>query len=351
MSLTTKEINVPIEVTGTITDTVSLAVNTSGDGLVLQNTTAATASNNAFSPRIRLTGFGWKLNATAASEQSDWIIENQPQIGATQPASRLAFLYQNNGGGYATGVQFTQPNAGTITVNLNLNGGASNFQINNTTVLSGSALGSGVTSSNLTSLGTLSSLTCSGHLNVHSNFNGGTQKGSGAFTNYMTLGNDAGSSSGTPQQFGPSFDMYGSAFNGTSSQVNHFYSQVRPINGSGSTSVNFVLSSSINGPSTTPTDNLTLSSAGTLTLGGGFVGGVSTATVAANATTLANDFKSYIIPSNSGTSVAVTGPSAVAGQEMNIINKDSTAATTGIVVPANTCRGFLYDGSAWWPKL
>ena len=76
-----------------------------------------------------------------------------------------------------------------------------------------------------------------------------------------------------------------------------------------------------------------------------------TATVAANATTLANDFRSYIIPSNGGTSVAVTGPTAVAGQIISIINKDATAATTGIVVPANSMRTFIYDGTTWWASL
>jgi len=52
--------------------------------------------------------------------------------------------------------------------NVNINNGSS-YKINGTNVLSGSTLGSGVTSSSLTSVGTLSSLTVTGDVTIDSN--------------------------------------------------------------------------------------------------------------------------------------------------------------------------------------
>lgn len=72
----------------------------SSDGLVLLNPTAAAAGVQQFSPRLRLTGQGWKTNATAASQTVDWVIENQPIQGSASPGGLLAFLSQVNGGGY-----------------------------------------------------------------------------------------------------------------------------------------------------------------------------------------------------------------------------------------------------------
>lgn len=86
--------------------TVGLAANTSGDGLSLVNSTAATSGNQRYSPRLRLTGQGWKTNATAASQTVDWIVENQPVQGAANPTSNLAWSSQINAGGYSPAVTF-----------------------------------------------------------------------------------------------------------------------------------------------------------------------------------------------------------------------------------------------------
>jgi hypothetical protein len=75
---------------------------TSSDGIVLQNTTAAAAGAQQFSPRLHLIGQGWKTTATAASQTTDWIIENQPIQGTTTPTTALVFSAQINGGGYVT---------------------------------------------------------------------------------------------------------------------------------------------------------------------------------------------------------------------------------------------------------
>lgn len=85
---------------------------TSADGLVLANATAAAVGAQQWSPRLRLTGQGWKTTVTAASQTVDWIVENQPVQGTTAPTTTLAWSYQVNGGGYAS--MLTLSNSGLI---------------------------------------------------------------------------------------------------------------------------------------------------------------------------------------------------------------------------------------------
>jgi hypothetical protein len=102
--------------TGVTTVGVAPAANTSGDGLVLSDSTAATSGNQQFSPRIRLTGQGWKTTATAASQTVDWIVENQPVQGTANPTTNLVFSSQVNGGGYSPRAAMGRDTAGTLTV-------------------------------------------------------------------------------------------------------------------------------------------------------------------------------------------------------------------------------------------
>jgi len=90
-----------------VTMTRSAIGSTSADGIVLLNATAAAAGAQQFSPRLRLTGSGWKTTATAAAQVVDWAIETQPVQGTTAPTANLAFLRQINAGGYASQAQFT----------------------------------------------------------------------------------------------------------------------------------------------------------------------------------------------------------------------------------------------------
>ena len=75
---------------------------TATDGLVLINNTAAAAGAQQYSPRIRFTGQGWRTTVTAASRTVDWAIDLQPAEGTTNPANRLVFSQQVNGGGFAS---------------------------------------------------------------------------------------------------------------------------------------------------------------------------------------------------------------------------------------------------------
>lgn len=73
--------------------------NTAVNGLLLENTTAATASNQQYVCQ-QLTGYGWKTTATAASEEADWQICNEPVQGTSAPTTNLVVQNQIAGGGY-----------------------------------------------------------------------------------------------------------------------------------------------------------------------------------------------------------------------------------------------------------
>ena len=74
---------------------------TSTDGLIAQNSTAAAAGAQQISPRMRWRGFGWKTNATAASQSVDWFSELLPVQGAAAPTG-LWRLGESIAGGAAT---------------------------------------------------------------------------------------------------------------------------------------------------------------------------------------------------------------------------------------------------------
>ena len=84
------------------TDTQGLAANTSGDGVVLTNTTAATSSNQEYSPRLHFTGQGWKTGSGGSSKTVDFIQELQPVKGSSNPSGNLVWSGQVNGGGYSS---------------------------------------------------------------------------------------------------------------------------------------------------------------------------------------------------------------------------------------------------------
>jgi len=93
----------------------------SSDGLSLVNSTAAANGAQQISPRLRLTGQGWKTNATAGSQTLDWVIDNLPVQGTSAPTSILNFKHQVNGGGYSTIASITSGGTLSIGNNLNLN--------------------------------------------------------------------------------------------------------------------------------------------------------------------------------------------------------------------------------------
>ena len=88
-----------ITTSATITNN-SLGTSTAA-GIELTNTTAAAAGAQQYSPCLLLTSQGWKTNSTAASQSTNWCVQNQSVQGAANPTTNLMFANQVNGGGYA----------------------------------------------------------------------------------------------------------------------------------------------------------------------------------------------------------------------------------------------------------
>lgn len=103
------------------------------DGTVLQNTTAAAAGAQQWSPCLTLTSQGWKTNSTAASQSTNWCIQNQSVQGAASPTTNLVFSSRVNGGGYTDKMTISSGNvwtggAGDLTISSGV-GGSLNLAI------------------------------------------------------------------------------------------------------------------------------------------------------------------------------------------------------------------------------
>ena len=85
---------------------------TSTDGLILQNTTAAAAGVQQWSPRTHWSGRGWKTNATAASQTVDFIAEVIPVQAAVNPDVTWRLSSQTNGLGYVSLFEIQSATAG-----------------------------------------------------------------------------------------------------------------------------------------------------------------------------------------------------------------------------------------------
>lgn len=99
------------------------AANAEIDGLILQDTTDASSTNQQLSPRVRWVGKGWKTTATAASQFVEWRAELIPVQGATNPSTTWNLGYQINGVGDGTGTYTDQFTVGSgITGGMNFLG-------------------------------------------------------------------------------------------------------------------------------------------------------------------------------------------------------------------------------------
>jgi len=104
---------------------------TPADSLQLINNTAAAAGAQQYSPALRFSAQGWKTNATAASQQVDWRVFNQPEQQTANPTTHLIFQSQINGGGFIT--QLDLRSSGELVVTGPVTTG-SYIQIPNTSV-------------------------------------------------------------------------------------------------------------------------------------------------------------------------------------------------------------------------
>jgi hypothetical protein len=85
---------------------------TAADGIILENTTAATVGADQYSPSLTLSGRGWDTGASASQDVS-WRIYNVAGAHASSPTGRINFDFSVDGGAYAnkayltSGAQFT----------------------------------------------------------------------------------------------------------------------------------------------------------------------------------------------------------------------------------------------------
>ena len=116
--------------TGSITDTQAPASNTSIDGIILIDTTAASSGNQQYSPRLHFSGQGWETGS-GASQSVDFIQELQPVQGATNPSGNLVWSNSINGGAYTPLLTLTS--AGYIGVgSTTASGGSTHVEMKTT---------------------------------------------------------------------------------------------------------------------------------------------------------------------------------------------------------------------------
>lgn len=75
-------------------------LNCTSGGINLYNSTAATAGNQKYSPSLQWEGYGWKTNATAASQSVKMYAQLIPVEGAANPSVGLSIKSSINGAGY-----------------------------------------------------------------------------------------------------------------------------------------------------------------------------------------------------------------------------------------------------------
>lgn len=84
------------------------AANTSGNGELLQASTAATSGNQYYAPPIIQCGNGWKTAATAGSQANCFKIEEVPIQSGTNPMATLLLSTNTNGGAWTKLFYFGQ---------------------------------------------------------------------------------------------------------------------------------------------------------------------------------------------------------------------------------------------------
>jgi hypothetical protein len=85
------------------------------NGVFLENTTAAAAGAQQYSPVLQLAGKGWKTAVTAGSQTVAFGIQARTVQGTTAPTGQLDFLSSINASGWATPFTLSSAGAGILT--------------------------------------------------------------------------------------------------------------------------------------------------------------------------------------------------------------------------------------------
>jgi hypothetical protein len=111
-----------------VTIVINAIGTTSARGLSVDNSTAAAAGAQQYSPMMCQEGQGWKTNATAGSQSVEFCWEVQPVQGAAAPTGNYILKASINGGAFSTVGTFSS--AGAFTAAGSILG--STFQANAT---------------------------------------------------------------------------------------------------------------------------------------------------------------------------------------------------------------------------
>ena len=108
---------------GTVTTAITVTIDSVATGtnpaITAQNTTAAAAGAQQYSPVYsRGIGQGWKTNATAASQAVEFAQQVRPIQGAAAPTAEWHLLRQINAGGYSTMLKVDSTGVVTTTSHL-----------------------------------------------------------------------------------------------------------------------------------------------------------------------------------------------------------------------------------------
>jgi hypothetical protein len=108
-----------------VTIVINAIGTTSTRGLSVDNSTAAAAGAQQYSPMLCQEGQGWKTNATAGSQSVEFCWEVQPVQGAAAPTGNYILKASINGGAFSTVGTFTNGGGFTSVGSLTTGNGAS----------------------------------------------------------------------------------------------------------------------------------------------------------------------------------------------------------------------------------
>lgn len=233
--------------------------NTSYLGLKLRDSLAATAGSQAYSPRLEFDGNGWgTTNSTSHLEQ--WWAEVIPVQGATQANSLWSLSAEINSRAAMT--ELTIDTLGIMNLGSSAN---AKYEINGTSVLSATTLGSGITASSLSTVGTTLALGIASGSILTVNNQG--QGNSSSANIGMLLNNSFTATVGVTEQWPGLLTFKGTAWKSNTtaaSQTDLGILQFQPLTGATVTSGQWVFYSNING--TGNVVNFTIASNGDATI-------------------------------------------------------------------------------------
>lgn len=137
---------VTVDGSGNMSNILSAAVTknalgvTPGDGLLMDNTTAAGSGAQQISPSVHLRGRGYASGSGGSSQQVDGILYLLPVTGTTSPTETLIYAAAINGGSFTTAFTVTGAGLGTFSSDVVV-GSSSLFRVSGKSAIKSGANG------------------------------------------------------------------------------------------------------------------------------------------------------------------------------------------------------------------